>query len=103
MWGAFECIAACIYLTRQAYHARMGATGASNIGLQACNVRTDTAMPAGEPELAVAVHCLQRPIIVYKQVQAEFIALCAHACMRLPLHDCSCIIPHHICMHTAGV
>ena len=25
---------------------------------------------AGEPELAVAVHCIRRPIIVYKQVRA---------------------------------
>lgn len=25
---------------------------------------------AGEPELAVAVHCLKRPIIIYKQVTA---------------------------------
>jgi hypothetical protein len=26
---------------------------------------------AGEPELAIAIHCLQRPIVVYKQASAE--------------------------------
>ena len=27
---------------------------------------------AGEPELAVAIHCLQRPIVVYRQVSSTF-------------------------------
>lgn len=84
------CLHACMHVVHlmQHHHAKARATRATQGGLTCMLSATDAAMRAGEPELAVAVHCLQRPIIVYKQVQfltsCRCCTLCTrmHACMR---------------------